>query len=144
MRPVIAPEPLRRIKRRKGAPDILPRMSRPTRFAAALLALVALLFAQLAVSAYACPGMAAADEAPMAGMEGCGEVPTPNLCDGHCDYGTASVGPSSLDAQPAAIDLRPLRVVAQDVPTRPQSAHPGAPPGGHSPPPLVLFGVLRI
>lgn len=120
-------------------------MSRSTRFVSAIAALVALLFAQLAVSAYACAGMSPSHEVAVAGMEGCPEASMPNLCDSHCDYGSASVGPSSLDALPAAAPALLRRPPSTDtVPDPLPRPHGAAPPGGHSPHPLILFGALRI
>lgn len=70
-------------------------MSRTLRRLAAVLALSALAFAQLAVAAYACPkgldGQVRAvvpsePEAPT-----CPDLANPNLCERHCDYGASSV-----------------------------------------------------
>ncbi len=66
------------------------------RSVAALAAIASLLFAQLAVSAYACPRVQAAKPATMhagGGDAGCDEMDTANpaLCHGHCQYGNQSV-----------------------------------------------------
>ena len=113
---------------------------------AAVVAICALLFSQLAVSAFACPRAIEAAEAAMQMPEGhCGGVPQRNLCDRHCDYGAQTVNQVMPDAAPDVLALPlPWRAEAI-VPTR-----VAAPPAvarlvrSHSPPPLALFGVLRI
>ena len=67
-----------------------------SRHFAALLALVAVLFSQLAVSAFACPGMdgmaqvaAAAEETPPCHEQPSPQEPTP-LCQAHCQQGDQS------------------------------------------------------
>ena len=119
-------------------------MGRP--FAAAV-AIVALLFSQLAVSAFACPrdNVARAMEAMEAMPEGHCEKQKPNLCGKHCDYGAANVNHASPDAAPDVLAL-PLPWRAEPLAAL---AGPAAPvartPRTHPPPPLILlFGVLRI
>jgi hypothetical protein len=115
---------------------------------AALSAIAALLFAQLAVSAFACPldastAAIAHASAPQSG-EGCDGMDTPNLCERHCDYGSSSVGhfaacDPALPATEIAWRLEPAAIPAvsrasldrQNLRT-------------HAPPPLILLGVLRI
>ena len=121
-------------------------MNRRTRIVAAFLAIAALAFSQLAVSAFACPNHVApvmsADEMP-AGH--CEQDAHPNLCERHCDYGAASVGHAAPDmtldvlalplpwrAEPVAI-AAPAMCVPRELAAR-----------SHSPPPLALFGALRI
>jgi hypothetical protein len=84
-------------------------MTRAIRRVAAAVALAAFAFAQIAVSAYACT-MAAQ---PVAQVQpethpqgGCPELSTANLCEQHCDYGSAAVG-GHADTVPAP-DLAPL------------------------------------
>ena len=118
-------------------------MTRLVRRVAALIALAALAFAQLATSAYACPsGMPepVVAEAP----EGCGSLLNPNLCERHCDYGASSVQVAPL---PAVVpDAAPLPWRAEPFLTAPAIAaiRERVPPAHIEPPPLVLFGVLRI
>lgn len=84
-------------------------MTRAIRRFAALVALAALGFAQVAVSAYACPKAAqtVTQAQPASDTEsGCPDLATANLCEQHCDYGSASVG-GHADAVPAP-DLAPL------------------------------------
>ena len=71
------------------------KTSRPHPFAA-IFALVAVLFAQLAVSAYACPGMeemtraaVVAQDAPPCHQNPAPTEPTP-LCQAHCQQGDQS------------------------------------------------------
>src|SRR4051812_21686088 len=114
---------------------------------AAFIAMFALAFAQLAVSAFACP-LGAPQAAAMAMTDGetCDGMSTPNLCDRHCDYGAANVNHAAPDPAPDVLAL-PLPWRAANV------FAPGAtvactafnvPSRSHSPPPLALFGVLRI
>jgi hypothetical protein len=74
---------------------------RPTRWLSSWLS-VAMLFMQIAASAYACPAVAAAT-APvvMAEMPGCGGEMTgtmdpdqPQLCQAHCQQGSQTVHPT--------------------------------------------------
>lgn len=70
------------------------------RSAAAFLAILGLLFAQLAVSAYACPGPEALPlAAPMQDMPGCDMAPAERsqspLCQAHCLQGDTSLQNSS-------------------------------------------------
>ncbi len=75
--------------------------SRRFRCFAAILALISLLYMQLAVAAYACPGLdrlqVAAAETAMADMPGCSGMDTeqPNLC-----YASGQSGKQSLDKPP--------------------------------------------
>jgi hypothetical protein len=118
-------------------------MSRRNRLFTAVLAAAMLLFAQLAVSAYACPMAAQAPEMAQAGCdEDMGSV---NLCEQHCDYGSASFDAAKpLQASPVAV-LPSLRIELPDplvssiVAPRARIAAGPAPP-----PPLSRFTVLRI
>lgn len=127
-------------------------MTRRPRALAALLAVFALVFAQLAVSAHACEQR----ESPAPGevtthQEGCHEMApadqapaTDNICFEHCQYGDASVDNSP--PAPAAVDsagpvLRIVQVAHASADLRPAwRLAPAAAP----PPPAILFGVLRI
>ena len=84
-------------------------MTRAIRRIAAVFALAAFAFAQIAVSAYACPRtlQPVAEEQPATpAQDGCPQLSNANLCDQHCEYGSASVG-GHADAMPAP-DLVPL------------------------------------
>jgi hypothetical protein len=84
-------------------------MTRAIRRLAAIAALAAFAIAQVAVSAYAC-SLAAQPVAQVQpathSQGGCPELSTANLCELHCDYGSASVG-GHADAV-AAPELAPL------------------------------------
>jgi hypothetical protein len=117
----------------------------------ALLCLSALLFLQLAVTAYACPTqkgdgsptvVAVADaQMPCQGMD----AERPKLCEQHCVQGSQSV-----DTQPhTAVNAPVLSLIAVVVHS---DLHLLARPGFYGaslatvvdPPPLIRFGVLRI
>lgn len=113
-------------------------MTRTLRRLAAVLALAALAFAQLAVAAYACPkGIDGPSrvQAPAEADAGSGpDISNPNLCERHCDYGSSSV--ASQAASIPAPDLAPLpwgaAVVAAESATvstpSPRFARSTAPP----------------
>lgn len=72
------------------------RLSRPSRFFAALLTLFCLLFTQLAVASYVCPTleMTPAPKATMshADMPGCQmDIADKGLCKAHCEAGNQSL-----------------------------------------------------
>ncbi len=128
-------------------------MIRSRRPFAALLAIVAIVFAQMSVSAHACtaPGEPAGDEvaAPHTQCGGMGEADEAsvnvNVCAGHCQYGHATF--DNTPPTPAAIDTAgpSLRI---DLPA-PASSADSRPawrfaPAAAPPPPAILFGVLRI
>lgn len=110
------------------------RLSRRSRFTTALLALVSVLFMQLAVAAYACPSLQLADmlEAAaasvehdgMTGCEGVVDIEQPTLCYAHSQAGDQSLDkPAPRDVSPSApIVLVPL---INDVRAayRPMSVH---------------------
>jgi hypothetical protein len=123
-------------------------MKSPTRRIAALSAIAALLFAQLAVSAFACPleaGTAAIAQvsAPQSG-DGCDGMATPNLCERHCDYGSSSVGyfAACVPALPAAEIA--WRVEPPEAPAVSRARLDRQTLQTRAPPPLILLGVLRI
>lgn len=77
------------------------KLSQPTRAIAAIIMLFSLLFAQLAVSAYACPlldkeqTMVGGGMANMPGCTGMGmDKSSPALCTAHCDTGHQSASTS--------------------------------------------------
>jgi hypothetical protein len=65
------------------------KLSRPSRYFAALVTLFSLLFTQLAVAAYACPDwkMSSVSVQSSQAMVGCTEMDAqqPGLCKAHCD-----------------------------------------------------------
>jgi hypothetical protein len=103
------------------------KTSRPRPFAA-ILALVAVLFAQLAVSAYACPGMdgmmqaaVVADEAPPCHQNPTPTEPTP-LCQAHCQQGDQSLDQRGASAPvlpfvTLPVSWRPLCVAVAEAPS---------------------------
>ena len=112
----------------------------------AFVAILALGFAQLAVSAFACP-LDAPEPAAMATMHGnpCDGMPTPNLCERHCDYGAANVNHATPDVAPDVLALPlPWRAMSVPVPASFVRVAIDGESRSHSPPPLTLFGVLRI
>lgn len=118
-------------------------MNAPFRRFAALLAVCSLAFAQLAVSAYACPmiGPAAATEVM---SPDCPELNNANLCAEHCAYGTVTTDSHGV-AFPV-MDAAPLPWRAVASPVSPQARalrdwHLVLP---SHPPPSIFFGVLRI
>jgi len=102
-----------------------------------MVAIVALLFAQFAVSAYACP---------MTGMGADTEM-NANLCERHCDYGNASLDQAKSPSGTALAMQSILRIAAATFSPQPQvtartlrAAWPAAGPA----PPLIRSTVLRI
>jgi hypothetical protein len=79
------------------------KLSRPSRFIAALLTIFSLLFTQLAVAAYACPASNAAAMSAMGDMAGCQamDMDQQGLCAAHCDPGHQSLDtPGAPHVQP--------------------------------------------
>lgn len=118
-------------------------MTRRARFFTALAAAAAILFAQLAVSVYACPM-----EAPSAtaAPDGCAEwMASANLCRVHCDYGHASFEAAKPLHAPHVALVAGLRITLPDVAIAwlPAPA-PSVAPGPSPPPPRWRFTVLRI
>lgn len=130
-------------------------MVRRQRIVASFLAAFAIVFAQLAVAAHWCEAARAPAPAEpvqvIAHHAGCHEMATPpadangNLCQAHCQYGSASVDNTS--AVPPAVDVAgPMLFVLVPAPApaaslrRAERFAPAAAP----PPPAILFGVLRI
>src|SRR5258706_6935999 len=116
-------------------------MSRRFRASAASFAMLALLFAQLATAAYACPQLL--EKAAVAHAPDCdhGANPDPNLCQRHCDDGKFSLDtPKSFDTPDMAIAfVRPLAVSAiVNVPRATRCARVATGP------PPTRFTVLRI
>ena len=102
-----------------------------------MVAIVALLFAQLAVSAVACP---------MTGMGPDTEM-NANLCERHCDYGTASLDQAKTPPGMALAVQSIVRIALTTLSPQPQvtartlrATWPAAGPA----PPLIRSTVLRI
>lgn len=122
----------------------------------ALTGIAVVLFAQLAVAAYACPTIAgpaniiaAAPAGELhAAMPGCEmlDIGNPNLCLQHCQAGDQSVQTSTpveipafaAFATTAVIELVQLNASAGSTMLSANSERET------SPPPLIRFGVLRI
>jgi hypothetical protein len=117
-------------------------MTTRARIFVALVAAATLLFSQLAISAYACP----MDAAPVEAADDCHELVTnASLCQGHCDYGSASFEIAKPIQAPAAALVSFLRVEPADVHgSRAPAPSRHAASGPARPPPLSRFTVLRI
>jgi hypothetical protein len=118
---------------------------------------VALLFMQMAVAAYACPrGMAGDAGTAMAAMPDCAgasamamDPDQPQLCKVHCDQGTQAVNPMPIGdvftAAPmllAVLDWSGGTLLRTPPETQRASLPTGAPPPG-SPPLFISLLVLR-
>jgi hypothetical protein len=122
-----------------------PYMSRRSRLVTALLAAAALLFSQLAVSGYACPGMEApaAHSAAVAG-EDCDESGTANLCQQHCEYGKTALEQAKPLKMPIAVAVTGIRpLVRCDAPQAVAATFERF-VSVAGPPPLSRSTVLRI
>ena len=123
-------------------------MTRLVRRVAALLATFALVFAQMAVSAYACP-REAVPEVATSGVSGedlpCADLQSPNLCDRHCAYGSSATGQApSASLPPFVATVRPWRLAEPAAIAVFAQARDDAFLHFEPPPPLLLFGALRI
>jgi len=120
-------------------------MKRRPSLVAALLAIMALLFAPLAASLPACPRMGA-----MAAMMKAASLPdegTPgisSLCERHCQDAKPAVGSPRPPSPPRPAGVSPLRVaVSQPVAIRVAQWRSSRFSSGPAPP-LIRFTVLRI
>ncbi|MED5622389.1 hypothetical protein [Ideonella sp. BN130291] len=109
-----------------------------------------LLFAQMAVAAYACPGLSSPmPMATAAAMPGCDEMDpdAAALCAEHCRFGQQSVDtaaqPAVQAAAPALLYLLPDAPVLLANGASPQAAV-DTPPAAPPPPHAILHCVLRI
>lgn len=119
-------------------------MPRNFRVVAAVVAVFALLFSQLALSAFACPRLADAGPVEMA-ADHCDPAVNVNLCDSHCNYGASNVGYGSPDTAPDIFALPlPWRAEAAATPAPSARVPRDLAARSHAPPPLALFGALRI
>jgi hypothetical protein len=116
------------------------------RLVAAVLALVSLLFMQLAVAAYACPMQAHEMAAPMADCHGMDRV-SPTLCQAHAEPVKQSLDKASTPAvQPFVAAAVLFEVVGLD-PLMPRSAQvipSSVPAAGAAPPIAILHCCFRI
>jgi len=118
-------------------------MNRRSRFAAALIAIAALLFSQLAVSAFACPGLGDMNAAMQAMASDDAAQVDANLCMRHCDEGA-----KALDAAKPVAALPPalapvLRLVTIAAPRAP-AVHVATASFAGPAPPFLRTTVLRI
>ena len=128
-------------------------MARRRRIASAFFAVIALVFAQFAVSAHACPFQGEPAKPKMSAHHVCCDEeqspqPSPvtgNVCESHCQYGHATF--DNAQPVPAAADSTgPGLRVALPVEATFADARPAwrFVPAAAPPPPAILFGVLRI
>ena len=106
------------------------RLTRTRRMLSALVAVAALLFAQLAVSAFACPMTGGGDD-------------NANLCQQHCAYGKVSFDSGKQPAASPGMVAAPLRIVALPSIDARAGSRPATPAAGPDPP-FERFTVLRI
>jgi len=121
----------------------------------AKIGIVAVLFTQLAVAAYACPALMGMDDSmPVAmadtmdaGMSGCEQIDTDNanLCLQHCQAGSQSVQTTPQVSIPPVL-MMPLAIIepVQPVSSLQKAVLPDFLERETSPPRLIRFGVLRI
>lgn len=109
-------------------------MTRRFRSFAALLALVGVLFSQLALAAYACPMETLAQAAAMAAMDGeggcCGksvDASNPALCHAHCQQGKQTLDKPSVSVPDPGPASSILPVASLSIAEPPDIA-PGALP----------------
>lgn len=112
------------------------KMHRTQRILTTLVALFGMLFMQLAVAAYACPGLLDSDmpqtmansASPMSSMPGCDQSDRaePALCHAHCLDGKSSLDkPQTPVASPAAVIVSAiLRPIEPRLPARTSGAPP--------------------
>jgi hypothetical protein len=117
-------------------------MKRTVRRALAWIAVFALLFTQLATAAYACPQLIERAQAAQQSGE-CDHLANSNLCESHCDYGSASVDNGKLQLVAPDLAIASLRVVAVVPAAAGTQWIPRLEPRPTGPP-LTRFTVLRI
>lgn len=128
------------------------KLRRSHRLVAALIALVSLLFMQLAVAAYACPMQAHETAAPMAdcqGMDGMDGMDGMNasLCQAHAQPVKQSLDKASTPAVQPFIASTVLAEVAgldQLMPRSASIAPASIPAAGAAPPIAILHCCFRI
>lgn len=107
------------------------KTSRPSRFLAALLTIFSLLFAQLAVAAYACPNSTTAPIAASASqsdMPGCTGMDhdQPGLCKVHCDKNHQTIDTPAAPHVSPFVASTLVYILSDSGPTSPIFAHNGA------------------
>lgn len=132
-------------------------MTRALRRFIAKLGIAALLFMQLAVAVYACPGVSSSSDAPMVmamadtaeamPLSDCAMVDPsdPNLCKQHCQHDSQANGHASPPLV-FAVDLPLLAVLpGVEVPPAPVALDVSPEFLAHAtaPPPSIRFGVFR-
>ncbi|RZI40325.1 hypothetical protein EGT07_23560 [Herbaspirillum sp. HC18] len=129
--------------------------SRTTRLVAAVIAVISLLFTQLALASYVCPGMAvpesmtvAVDDG-MAGMDHCSDMDMaqPGLCHAYGHAGQQSLDKPDLPQVPPFHAIGPaLTVVVLEAATPPPTAVAAMPSLAHAtaPPLAIRHCCLRI
>jgi hypothetical protein len=134
------------------------KLSRRNRFATALLALFSVLFMQLAVAAYACPGISTAlvpveAQAMMShqDMEGCEGMPDkdlPSLCFAKSQEGTQSLDKPASPALAQLVSVVLITFVGIDTrlqqPDTQWRTELDAPPPSGAPPLSILHCCFRI
>jgi hypothetical protein len=129
------------------------KTSRPLRFAAALIALVSVLFAQLAVAGYACPGLKIDISLSMQGkmhdgMSGCAgmDQKQPNLCHAHDQVGNQSLDKPDLPlVQPFIAAAMVTNLSSIDIdPTGPYQISHESLTQATAPPHAILHCCYRI
>jgi hypothetical protein len=128
------------------------KLSRQSRFAAALVALFCVLFSQLAIAVYACPGLLPGQEAPPAltmpaeadqdMTQDCAEMDMeqPALCQAHAQVNDQSLDkPASPHPSPSVAILLIPGTGNSDIYHRPSIAYVDAPfLAWTTPPPLAI------
>jgi hypothetical protein len=125
------------------------RPSRSTRFVAAVIAVISLLFTQLAMASYACPGattparmtVAAADNG-MAGMDHCAgmDKAQPTLCKAHNHVDPQSLNKPDMPSVLPFLVIGPvLSVVLLDVGTAPPGVMTAMPSLSHATEPTMAI-----
>ncbi|GAB3540314.1 hypothetical protein GCM10027343_09220 [Noviherbaspirillum agri] len=115
------------------------RLTRRSRFATALLALISVLFMQLAVAAYACPSLQPAeavetamqmdmsDHDAQAGCEGVVDEAQPTLCYAHSQVGNQSLDKPAMPDVPQSVAVVLVPAIADLYAAyRPPSVHADA------------------
>jgi hypothetical protein len=118
------------------------KLRRSDRIVTALIALVSLLFMQLAVAAYACPMQAGQASAPMA-MADCHQMQermNPSLCHAHSEAGKQSLDKAATPAVQPFIAAAVLAEVAGSDLLMPRSVNvaPSSVPAALAAPPIAI------
>ena len=122
-------------------------MSRSLRRLASVFLAATLLFAQLAVSVYACPTLAPLPASTVAldvQVAECPDFANANLCSEHCAYGSASVDTLSFSLPSVDLVLLPWRIALAPSMALPIQLQDWRLSRSMHPPPPILFGTLRI